>query len=112
MPGFTVVAIMTMALGISATTTIFSSTDATLLHPFSFPNQARLTVLFERKLSIGVTRATISPGNLVEWRRQAQSLQEIIVMRNREHTLKSDGPPERYTSYGVSAAFFDALGVK
>jgi len=111
-PGLAAVAVLAIALGIGATTTVFSSTDATLLHPFSFPNQDRLVVLFERKLSIGVTRATVSPGNLVEWRAQSQTLQDVIVMRNREYTLKSDGPAERYTAYGVSATFFDALGVK
>jgi putative ABC transport system permease protein len=83
-----------------------------LLRPFSFPHQARLAVLFERKLSIGVTRASVSPGNIVAWRAQAQTLQEVIVLRNRDYTLTGDGPPERYTAYGVSAAFFDALGVQ
>jgi putative ABC transport system permease protein len=111
-PGFAALAILTLALGIGAATTIASSTDATLLRPFSFPNQARLAVLFERKLSIGVTRASVSPGNIVAWRAQAQTLQEVIVLRNRDYTLTGDGPPERYTAYGVSAAFFDALGVQ
>jgi len=111
-PGFAVLAVLATALGIGAATTIFSSTDATLLRPFAFPNQERLVVLFERKLSIGFVRAAISPGNLVTWREQAQTLQDVIVLRNREYTLTGNGPAERYTAYGVSAGFFDALGVK
>ena len=111
-PGFALIAIVTLAMGICANTTIFSSLDATLLRPFSFPNEARLVALFERKLSVGITNATISPGNVIEWRAQSQTLQEVVVIRNRDYTLSGDGPPERYTSYGVSAAFFDALGVR
>jgi putative ABC transport system permease protein len=111
-PGFAAIAVLATALGIGATTTIFSTADATMLRPFSFPNQAHLLMLFERNLDIGITRGSISPGNVIEWRTQSQTLQEVIVMRNRTFTLTGEGPPERYTSYGVSAAFFDALGVR
>ncbi len=111
-PGFTLLVVMLLALGIGANTTIFSNVDATLLRPFSFSNQARLVVLFEQKPSIGITQAKVSPGNVMEWRAQSQTLQEIVVMRTRQHTLTSDGPAEQYLSYGVSAAFFEALGVK
>src|SRR6476620_7127638 len=111
-PGFAAIAVLATALGIGATTTIFSSADATMLRPFSFPNQARLLMLFERNLDIGITRGSISPGNVIEWRAQTQTLQEVMVMRNRAFTMTGEGPPERYLSYGVSAAFFDALGVR
>jgi putative ABC transport system permease protein len=111
-PGFTLVAVLAAALGISANTTIFSSADATLLRPLSFPNQERLVMLFERNPEAGITRGSVSPGNVYEWRAQAETLQEVIVIRNRDYILTGEGPPERYTSYGVSAAFFDALGVQ
>ncbi|HEY7546193.1 MAG TPA: ABC transporter permease, partial [Blastocatellia bacterium] len=111
-PGVSILAVLALALGIGAATTIFSSADAMMLRPFSFPNQSRLAVLFERKLEIGITRASVSPGNVIEWRAQSETLQEVIVMRSRDYTLKSDGPPERYTGYAVSASFFDAIGVK
>jgi putative ABC transport system permease protein len=111
-PGFTLIAVLATALGISANTTIFSSADATLLRPLSFPNQERLVMLFERNPEAGITRGSVSPGNVIEWREQAETLQEVIVIRNRDYILTGEGPPERYTSYGVSAAFFDALGVQ
>jgi putative ABC transport system permease protein len=111
-PGFAALAVIALALGIGATTTIFSSADAMMVRPFSFPNQSRLAVLFERKLEIGITRASVSPGNVIEWRAQTQTLEELCVMRGRDYTLSSDGPPERCAGYGVSAGFFDALGVK
>ncbi len=111
-PGFTLIAVLATALGISANTTIFSSADATLLRPLSFPNQERLVMLFERNPEAGITRGSVSPGNVIEWRAQAETLQEVSVIRNRDYILTGEGPPERYTSYGVSAAFFDALGVQ
>src|SRR5499427_5581378 len=110
--GFTLIAVLAIALGIGAVTTIFSAADATMLRPFSFPNQKRLVTLFERKQEAGITRASVSPGNVIALREQSQALQEVVVMRNRDYTLTGDGPPERYTSYGVSAAFFDALGAQ
>src|SRR5215510_596138 len=111
-PGFTLIAVLAIALGIGAVTTIFSGADATMLRPFSFPNQKRLVMLLERKQEAGITRASVSPGNVIALREQSQTLQEVVVMRGRDYTLTGDGPPERYTSYGVSAAFFDALGAQ
>src|SRR5215475_13979771 len=111
-PGFTLIAALAIALGIGAVTTIFSAADATMLRPFSFPNQERLMMLFERKQEAGITRASVSPGNVIALGEQSQTLQEVVVMRNRDYILTGDGPPERYTSYGVSAAFFDALGAR
>ncbi|MCI0392111.1 MAG: ABC transporter permease [Acidobacteria bacterium] len=111
-PGFSLIAALAIALGIGGVTTIFSAADATMLRPFSFPNQERLVMLFERKSDAGVTRASVSPGNVIAIREQSQTLQEVVVMRGRDYALTGEGPPERYTSYGVSAAFFDALGAQ
>lgn len=111
-PVFALIAVLTLALGIGATTTQFSAADATLIKPFDFPQQDRLVVLFEQMQSMGIARGSVSPGNVLEWRAQSQTLQEVIVMRNRDFVLTGDGAPERYTAYTVSAAFFEALGVK
>ncbi|HEX5083700.1 MAG TPA: ABC transporter permease [Blastocatellia bacterium] len=111
-PGFTLIGALAIALGIGAVTTIFSAADATMLRPFSFPNQERLVALFERNPEMGITRASASPGNVIALRERSQTLQEVIITRNRDYTLTGDGPPERYTSCGVSAAFFDALGAR
>jgi putative ABC transport system permease protein len=111
-PGFAVVAVLAAALGIAANTFIFSVVDALVLRPFSFPNEARLVALFERKQSIGVGHSAVSPGNVIEWQAHSKTLQEIVAMRSREYTLSGDGLPERYTGTAVSAAFFDAIGVR
>lgn len=110
--GFTLIAIATMALGISANTIIFSSADATMLRPLSFPNQDRLVMLFERNPEAGFSRGLVSPGNVMELRARAQTLQEIVVIENRDYVLADEETLERHTSYGVSASFFDAIGVQ
>jgi len=69
-PGFSLIAALAIALGIGAVTTIFSAADATMVRPFSFPNQERLMMLFERKPEAGITRASVSPGNVIALREQ------------------------------------------
>jgi putative ABC transport system permease protein len=69
-------------------------------------------LIFERSPEAGIVRGSASPANVIEWREQARTLQDVVVMRNRDYTLTGDGPPERVTSYGVSGGFFDALGVR
>ena len=51
-PGFTAIAVLTLAIGIGANTTIFSTVDALILHPFSFPNQERLVVVWEQNKAV------------------------------------------------------------
>ncbi len=110
-PGFSLVAIIAIAMGISANTTIFSSTDATLLHPFSFPNQDRLVMLHEQNLAAGIKRSSVSPGNYIEMTRRGTTMQELVAMNNTELDFSVDGKPERYNGYSATANFFDAFGV-
>ena len=111
-PGFTFTAIFTLALGICANTIIFSSADATFLRPLSFPNQDRLVMIFERNPEIGIARGSVSPADVIELRGQAQTLQEVVAIRNRGYVLTAEGVTERSASYEVSAAFFESLGVQ
>ena len=67
-PGFTGLAVVTLALGISANTTIFSAVDSLLLHPFSFPNQDRLVVLYEQNRATGLMRGSVAPWQFGVWR--------------------------------------------
>src|SRR4030095_1391571 len=74
-PGFTVVALRAITLGISANTTTFSAMDATLFHPFSFPNQDRLVMLWESNPELGFRRGWGSPGSTVDWGEQTKTLE-------------------------------------
>ena len=111
-PGFAAVAVLTLALGIAANTTIFSTVDALLLHPFSFPNQQRLLVLWEQNLAVGNTRGSVAPGNFTDWREQNQTCEQLVAIDQKSFDLSDGAHPERFPGYGVTQGFFDALGVK
>ena len=109
--GFTAVAVLTLALGIAANTTIFSTLDALILHPFSFPNQQRLLVLWEQNRALGTVRGSVAPGNFTDWREQTQACEQIVAIDQMSFDL-GGADPERFPGYGVTQGFFDALAVK
>ncbi len=111
-PGFTVVAVLTLALGIGANTTIFSTVDALILHPFSFPNQDRLIVVWEQNRAVGNLRGAVAPGNFIEWRDQNQLTEQLVAIQQKSFDVADSSHPERFPGYGVTEGFFDALGVK
>src|SRR5688572_12162099 len=111
-PGFTAVAVLTLALGIGANTTIFSTVDALILHPFDFPNQDRLVVVWEQNRSVGMNRGSVAPGNFVEWREQNQVAEQLVAIQQKSFDLSDGSQPERFPGYGVTQGFFEALGVK
>src|SRR5437868_4233968 len=79
-PGFTLVAVLTIALGIGANTTIFSALDTLVLHPFAFANQERLVMLYEHNLEAGIRRGSVAPANFVDWKEQNQTLERAVMM--------------------------------
>lgn len=111
-PGFTAVAVLTLAIGIGANTTIFSTVDALILHPFSFPNQERLVVVWEQNRALGFQRGSVAPGNFVDWRAQNQVCEQLIAIQQKAFDVADGSQPERFPGYGVTAGFFDALGAK
>ena len=111
-PVITFVIVVTLAVGIGANTTIFSAVDTMMLRPFSFPNQDRLVMVWERNLEVGIRRGSVSPGNLKEWSEQSSHIEEFAAINTRDFDLTGGERPERFAGYEVSAGFFDVLGVK
>ncbi|MEP6922225.1 MAG: ABC transporter permease [bacterium] len=111
-PGFAAIAVLTLALGIAANTTIYSTYEALILHPFSFPNQERLLVLWEQNLAIGTTRGSVAPGNFTDWQEQNQTCDQVVAIDQLSFDLSDGIHPERFPGYGVTQGFFEALGVK
>ncbi len=114
-PGFTLVAVITLGLGIGANTTIFSAMESLILHPFSLPNQNRLAALYERNLGAGVKRTGVTPGSLRDWREQSQTFEQFVSLDTEFFELRGANPTEgaeRVLGYRVSAGFFAALGAK
>ncbi|HEY7547832.1 MAG TPA: ABC transporter permease [Blastocatellia bacterium] len=109
-PAFTIVAIMTLALGIGANTAIFSVVNAVLLRPLPFEDPDRLVWMWGR-FSQG-NRASVSPPDFLDYRAQNTSFERFSAMRFNFFNLTGEGEPERLSGANVTADFFDTLGVK
>ncbi len=110
-PGFTSVAVLTLALGIGANTAIFSVVNAVLLRPLPFPEPDQLVLITENNLSRGWTSFAVSPANYLDWQRQAQTLQSMASFRGAGFNVSGGTEPERVIAAQVSASFFNVLGV-
>jgi putative ABC transport system permease protein len=109
-PGFTAVALLAITLGIGADTTTFSALDSTLFHPFSFPNQERLVMLWEANPQMGFNRGSVAPANVNDWREQNQTFEQVVAISQRSFDLTERDAPERFDGYEVSSSFFETLG--
>jgi putative ABC transport system permease protein len=108
-PGFTLVAALTLALGIGANSAIFSVVNAVLLRPLQFKEPQRLVRIWE-KLPQGGT-GSVSPPNLKDWREQNDVLAGIAAYSTINFNLQNQESPERVPGAIVSADFFEVLGM-
>jgi hypothetical protein len=110
-PGFTSIAVLTLALGIGANTAIFSLVNAVLLRPLPFKEPDRLVMVWERRESSGEANIPISGHEFVAWREQARAFEGMALIRGEGFTLTGNGEPEAVRAERVSAEFFSVLGV-
>ncbi len=110
-PGFTAVAVLTLALGIGANTAIFSVVDGVLLAPLPYPQSDRLVMVWEWNLRLKQVREPSYP-NFQDWQRDARSFQEMAGYKWHFFDLTSPGAPEHVASMEVSSGFFTMLGGK
>ena len=110
-PGFTLIATLTLALGIGATTAMFSVVNGVLLRRLPYGDEARVVVLWQNNLKNGVEREETSPANFFDWRDRAQSLDIVSAAEPFALNLSGTGEPETFRSWIVTAGFFDALNV-
>ena len=111
-PGFTAVALITLALGIGANAAIFSVVNAVLLRPLQFREPERLAILWEDASFVGFPRNTPAPANYVDWKNQAQSFEDVAATHESSLNVTGDGEPERVPTRRVTANFFSVLGVQ
>jgi predicted permease len=109
-PGFTIVAILTLALGIGATISIFSVVSAVLLRPLPFPNNDRLVRLEE--IHLGPGNGNFTYAGFLDVERESKSLANISAFRDWSFNLSGEGEPEQVSGTWVSGSFFSALGVQ
>lgn len=111
-PGFTAVAIATLALGIGANSAIFSTIDAVMIRALPYADPDRVVMVWEDVSSMGFPRNTPAPGNYNDWARMNQSFSGIAATRGAAAALTSDGSPEALVGRAVTPNFLDVLGVR
>jgi len=108
-PGFTAIAILTLALGIGANTAIFSVVNGVLLRPLSFRDPSRLVIVAEKS---PFPTISTSYQNFVDWRDQSRSFESMEGTRSTGLSLTGAGDPELLTARMATAGLFSLLGVE
>jgi len=111
-PGFTIVAILALALGIGANTAIFTVVNAVLLRPLPFEDAERLVQIWGSSPSKGVPFHNVFHSDACEWRKQSQSFQTMSAGEPGSMNLVMGEEPERLQTWRVNANFLPMLGVK
>ncbi len=109
-PGFAVISVLTLALGIGSNTAIFSFINSWILRPSQFPDLDRMVVMFETDKTSGSQFAT-APGDWKDWREKSGILEELAAANNDSFNLTGGDEPLRISGYHVSANFLRTLGV-
>jgi predicted permease len=110
-PGFTAIAVLTLALGIGANITIFSVINSVLLRPLPYPASERLVFLWSEAPGQNIKETTSAYANISDWRDQSRSFEYLAVLDPTQVTLTGAVEPERVQSLRASADLFPLLGV-
>src|SRR4051812_34239849 len=107
-PAFTIVSVLTLALGVGATTAIFSAVESVLLRPFPYPRSDELVFAFTHwKFGDG----GVSVGDYAEWQRRSKSFSQLGAFQFKGVTIAADGSPDRVTAAFATANIFPLYGV-
>ena len=110
-PGFTVIAVLTLALGMGVNTAIFSVVDGVLLRPLPYPQPDRIVSVLTAFPSRGVERDIFSPTNYLELAEASKALEAVAAVDTRSGELTGDGEPEMVPRTLVPPSFFRVFGV-
>ena len=110
-PGFTAVAILTLALGIGACTAIFSVVNVVLLRPLNYPEPDRIVSIRETNLP-QFPVFSVSPPNYLDWEKQTKSYEYLAAYTGADLNLTGDGEPQQLSGLKATAHYFDVYGVK
>jgi putative ABC transport system permease protein len=111
-PGFAVVAIVTLALGIGANTAIFTIVNALLLKPLPYADPDRLVMVWQDfRLRGGPADEWATPGNYVDWRAEKDLFEQVAVISNWNPALTGGTEPESLVGEAVSYEYFSVLGI-
>jgi len=110
-PGFTAVAVITLALGIGANTTMFTSVNAMLLRPFPFPHLDRIVSVWESVPKQNDYRMNVAPGNFRDWTEQAKGFEQLAAVQGWDANLTGGSVAQHVEGFRVSSGFFPLLGM-
>jgi putative ABC transport system permease protein len=111
-PGFTLIAVITLALGVGANTAIFSVVNAVLLRPLPFKSPQQLMWIEEDESSNPITNGFVPGAHFLEWSEKSRALESIAGYNFGETTLTGAGEPERLQCGYATAGFFPTLGAQ
>ncbi|MGB6484713.1 MAG: ABC transporter permease [Candidatus Acidiferrales bacterium] len=111
-PAFTLVAVLTLGLGIGANTAIFGIVDAVILQPLPYSNPQQLVIAWETDSNRKITQGTAPPADFLDWRSQGQAFQGMAAVQVFFPNLTGAGDPEQLWGVHISPGFFPMLGVK
>ncbi len=110
-PSFAIVVVLTLGIGIGATTAIFSVVDAVLLNPLPFPNANRIVTLWQHNRRTTMERDDVAPANFLDWRDRVTAFEAMATIEPSGLELLSHGEPQNLRVWRVSHGFFNILGV-
>jgi len=110
-PGFSIVAILTLALAIGSNVAIFSAIDAVLLHPLPYPHPEQLVMVGENLTHFNLSKIPASPPEVMEYKKLVTSFSEMGTVQATGFTLSGEGAPENVLGMRMTASLFQMLGV-
>jgi putative ABC transport system permease protein len=111
-PGFSLVAILTFAVGIGINTAVFNVVNGVLLRPLPYPDFDRITLVWMDNRRQGIKEDIASYPNYIDWKTQSTSYQHMAAFFPLAFSLTGAGEPERLQGVMVTANFFDVMGVQ
>lgn len=111
-PGFVLVAVLTLAIGLGANAVIFSLVNSVLLSPLPYPNPDQLVMIWQKLPTHGLNKLNISPAEYVDYRDGNQSFSAIASYASLGRNLTGVSEPERVDVTFVTRGFFDVLAVQ
>ena len=108
-PGFTIVAIIALALAIGSSSAMFSVVNAVVLRPLNFAESDRVAIIWESAPHLNFDIFTASPANFVDWRNQAQSFEYMACYQRTQFTLTGMDAAERVPGALVSSDYFNLV---
>jgi putative ABC transport system permease protein len=110
-PLFTLCTIAALAIGIGATTALFSVVNALLIKPLPYADADRLVVVWEHNLPRNRARNVVSPANYLEWKSRNRSFERLAAFTQNRVTLTGNGDPQELATIVVTSDLIDVLGV-